>query len=199
MNKVSGGICTSREQTSQRTVSMFWPKQMRDRNTSPNARRGKGKEQIVLSTCVGCGLENWPRSCWGHTIKKKKKVSHFWPHEFSSMPASLDIFLSSNRDSPDVTAQLFCHDVNTALQPNQLYRYIVCHMDRIKRTLPQHKPENSSCTQHSQLLLPASIWPLVLPQRRQSGWTGGKQSPRADCSYQVNAWAGMRWETLLLC
>lgn len=91
MNKVSGGICTSREQTSQRTVSMFWPKQMRDRNTSPNARRGKGKEQIVLSTCVGCGLENWPRSCWGHTIKKIK--CHIFDHMNS--PACQLLWISS--------------------------------------------------------------------------------------------------------
>lgn len=163
---------------------MFWPKQIRDRNTSPNARRGKGKEQIVLSTCVGCGLENRPRSRWGHTIQKKCYI-----FDHMNSPACQLLWISSYQatDSPDITAQLFCHDVNTALQPNQLYRYIVCHMDRIKRTLPQHKPENSSCTQHSWLSLPASIWPLVLLQRRPSSWTGGKQSPRADCSYQVNA------------
>lgn len=52
MNKISESICKPRKQTNLCIVSMFWPKQMYDRNTSPNPRR-RSKEQIVLSTCVG--------------------------------------------------------------------------------------------------------------------------------------------------
>lgn len=92
MNKISKSICEPRKQTSHCIVSMFWPKQMYDRNTSPNPRRGKSKEQIVLSTCVGYGLKKHQKpqtqthSCWGHTIKW---ASHLWQCELPSTPMSL--------------------------------------------------------------------------------------------------------------
>jgi len=53
MNKISRSTCKPRKQTNRCIVSMFWPKQMYDRNISPNPRKIKSKGQIVLSTCVG--------------------------------------------------------------------------------------------------------------------------------------------------
>lgn len=72
MKKIPRSICKPRKQTSHCIVSMFWPKQMYDRNISPHPRRRTSKEQIVLSTCVGYGQKKTTQghSSWGHIIKR---------------------------------------------------------------------------------------------------------------------------------
>lgn len=81
---------------------MFWPKQMYDRNTSPNPKRRKSKEQIVLSTCVGYGQKPQKHQ---QTTKSRlipvgatqlKGASHLWQCEFLSAPISLDALWSSS-------------------------------------------------------------------------------------------------------
>lgn len=90
---------------------------MRDRNTSPNPRRGKSKEQIVLSTCLGCGLEKSALLLLGPHNKKKK--CHIFDH-MNSAACQLLWMSSCQATEPLQTSLLNCFAMTRTLPYSQI-------------------------------------------------------------------------------
>lgn len=194
MKKISKSIYKSRKQTSYCIVLMFWPKQMYDRNTSPNPRR-KSKEQIVLSTCVGYGQKPPKHQ---QTTKSRlipvgatqlKGASHLWQNEFLSAPISLDALWSSRVSTQQCPTPLRLHEHCSAAES---IRYSLSYGSYHMNTGPAGNRRSFVCTVHSVIIAGFHLACYFASQEHNS-WTGSKQASTADTSHQVNAWAGRRW------
>lgn len=176
---------------------MFWPKQMYDRNTSPNPRWRKSKEQIVLSTCVGYGQKTPPNpDSFLLGLHNKKEHCIF----YMNSPVHQLLWMSSCQATETLHTSLLSYFAATAwtLQCRPIdHTGIYCWsygLYQIIWTLIQQQTEDPLCAQYSQLLFLASIWPVTLSHRRQNSWTVSKQNPIADCSQQANEGEGRRQE-----